>query len=165
MDLAAQSEGTWQTPAMSQHPVRRANLDDLDFLVSAQVAMAKETEDMALDPETVRKGVLGILERPDRGFYLIADVEAAPRVCMLVLSEWSDWRNREVWWLHSVFVAEDVRRLGLFRTLYAHVRELGRSMDIAGLRLYVDKRNLRAQAVYQALGMTNEHYDLYEEML
>ena len=36
------------------------------------------------------------------------------------------------------------------------------SPGLAGLRLYVDKTNRVAQQVYDALGMTAEHYDLYE---
>jgi len=30
------------------------------------------------------------------------------------------------------------------------------------VRLYVDKRNAAAQRVYERLGMTREHYDLFE---
>jgi len=32
------------------------------------------------------------------------------------------------------------------------------------LRLYVDKRNIRAQQVYESLGMNGEHYTTYEWM-
>ena len=32
----------------------------------------------------------------------------------------------------------------------------------AGLRLYVDKTNTSAQEVYTRLGMSKEHYELYE---
>ena len=35
---------------------------------------------------------------------------------------------------------------------------------LVGLRLYVDKRNTGAQGTYEALGMTREHYHLYEWM-
>jgi ribosomal protein S18 acetylase RimI-like enzyme len=36
------------------------------------------------------------------------------------------------------------------------------SKDLRGLRLYVDKSNANAQKVYEALGMSGEHYHLYE---
>ena len=144
--------------------IRRATGADHEFVVRAQLAMALESEGLALDLATVQAGVRGVLEHPERGFYLIAEVDGAPHGCMLVLSEWSDWRNREVWWLHSVYVAPERRREGLFRALYAHVTELGKAKGVAGLRLYVDRRNERAKAVYRALGMTDEHYELYEQM-
>jgi hypothetical protein len=35
---------------------------------------------------------------------------------------------------------------------------------ILGLRLYVDKSNLRAQKVYGGLGMNGDHYTVYEWM-
>jgi ribosomal protein S18 acetylase RimI-like enzyme len=34
--------------------------------------------------------------------------------------------------------------------------------SIRGLRLYVDKSNVRAQQVYQAMGMNGEHYSVFE---
>jgi GNAT superfamily N-acetyltransferase len=145
--------------------IRRATAADHEFVVRAQLAMAAESEGLTLDLATVQAGVRGVLDHPERGFYLIAEAGGAPHGCMLVLSEWSDWRNREVWWLHSVYVAPEQRRAGLFRALYAHVTELGRQHGVAGLRLYVDRRNERAKAVYRAMGMTDEHYELYEQML
>jgi hypothetical protein len=33
-----------------------------------------------------------------------------------------------------------------------------------GLRLYVDTTNIRAQAVYAALGMNGDHYCVFEDM-
>ncbi len=144
--------------------IRRAAVQDADFVVRAQLAMAAESEGLTLDLSTVTAGVRGVLEHPERGFYLIAEHDGAPSGCMLVLSEWSDWRNREVWWLHSVYVAPQARRAGLFRALYVHVTELGKQKGAAGLRLYVDRRNEAAKAVYRALGMTDEHYELFEQM-
>jgi RimJ/RimL family protein N-acetyltransferase len=36
--------------------------------------------------------------------------------------------------------------------------------DVRGIRLYVDKRNTRAQQVYARLGMNGEHYQVFEWM-
>ena len=35
-------------------------------------------------------------------------------------------------------------------------------MGVAGLRLYVETNNKRAQKTYEALGMQSEHYTMYE---
>jgi GNAT superfamily N-acetyltransferase len=145
--------------------VRLSARDDASFIVASLIAMALETEELVLDTDTVRQGVAALFDHPDRGFYLIADdAKMQPSACMLVLSEWSDWRNREVWWLHSVYVRPEERRAGLFRQLFAEAERLGRERGVAGVRLYVDRRNVRAQAVYRALGMTDEHYQLFERM-
>jgi GNAT superfamily N-acetyltransferase len=144
--------------------VRIALRADAPFIVQSQLAMALETEALTLDLDTVRAGVNAVFDTPTRGFYLLAERDAAPAACMLVLSEWSDWRNRDVWWLHSVYVLPEQRRAGVFRALHGEIVRLARERGVAGLRLYVDRRNTRAQAVYRELGMTDEHYQLYEQM-
>jgi ribosomal protein S18 acetylase RimI-like enzyme len=48
--------------------------------------------------------------------------------------------------------------------MYTHIKELARAQDIAGLRLYVETRNSRAQKTYESLGMSSEHYSFYEWM-
>ena len=58
-------------------------------------------------------------------------------------------------WIQSVYVVPDRRSQGVFRALYAHVRKLCEEDKAAGLRLYADTTNKRAQAVYQGLGMTS----------
>jgi ribosomal protein S18 acetylase RimI-like enzyme len=60
-------------------------------------------------------------------------------------------------------VVPDARWQGVFRALYEHLRRsVETTPELVGLRLYVDKTNERAQRVYDAMGMTREHYDLYE---
>jgi RimJ/RimL family protein N-acetyltransferase len=47
--------------------------------------------------------------------------------------------------------------------MYLHLKDrVASDSGLAGLRLYVDKRNARAARVYDALGMSREHYDLFE---
>jgi hypothetical protein len=36
--------------------------------------------------------------------------------------------------------------------------------SLRGIRLYVDRRNVRAQEVYTRLGMNGEHYQVFEWM-
>lgn len=143
---------------------RLARLADLPFIVDAQLAMALETERLKLVPETVTQGVRYMFDHPDRGFYLMVERAEQTVGCMLVLKEWSDWRNGDVWWLHSVFVVQEARGTGSFRALYDAVTSRAQAAGARGLRLYVDKTNTHAQAVYSALGMTDEHYRLFEKM-
>ncbi len=61
------------------------------------------------------------------------------------------------------FRAHAEERRGVFRTLYRHLRRrVKKSPRLKGLRLFVDKSNRRAHKVYQALGMSKDHYHLYE---
>ncbi len=126
--------------------------------------MAWETEEMKLVPETVTKGVNAVFDDPSRGQYYVAENDGYVIASLLITYEWSDWRNCNVWWFQSVYVAPEYRRQGIFRKMYDHIRNLAEEQDIAGLRLYVETKNSRAQKTYEALGMSSEHYSFYEWM-
>jgi ribosomal protein S18 acetylase RimI-like enzyme len=84
---------------------------------------------------------------------------------LLVTYEWSDWRNGRVWWIQSVYVAPAQRGQGVYSGLYRYVKGLvEKDSKARGLRLYVNRSNNHAQKVYEALGMSKEHYELYEWM-
>jgi hypothetical protein len=66
-----------------------------EFIADAQVQMAFETENLRLDPATVRLGVGAVLLDATKGLYYVAEnEEGIPVACMLTIPEWSDWRNR-----------------------------------------------------------------------
>lgn len=146
--------------------IRGARTDDLDTLVAFNAAMALETENKTLDPLVLCAGVERVLAEPARGFYLVAEVEGTVAACLMITFEWSDWRNGDWWWLQSVYVAPEYRRHGVFRALYAEIeRRAAEHADVVGIRLYVERENVRAQRTYQALGMREENYHLYSKAL
>lgn len=144
---------------------RKAVIADHSILTRFQIAMAFETEKLRLDPDTCSRGVLAVLEDDGKGTYFVAELEGHVTACLLILPEWSDWRNGTVWWIHSVYVEPETRGTGAFRALYEHVKDqVIADHTLRGLRLYVDKTNVSAQSVYRKLGMTDEHYQLFEWM-
>jgi ribosomal protein S18 acetylase RimI-like enzyme len=144
--------------------IRPAVSADLDVLVAGNAAMAAETERLQLDQETLRLGVAAVLDARVPGRYWVAEAEGRVVGQLLITHEWSDWRNRQVWWIQSVHVAPAARRLGVFRALYAYLRREAQAAGAGGLRLYVDETNGRAQAVYASLGMSGGHYRVFEDM-
>jgi len=145
--------------------VRDATPDDLDVIVDFSTRLADETEGKQLDHAVLTKGVTTALAEPDRLRFWVAERQGRILAQTAITREWSDWRNGWVWWLQSVYVAQDVRGLGVFRKLYAHIRDAARSEpDVIGLRLYVEQENARAQATYQSLGMEPGGYHVYEEL-
>ncbi len=145
--------------------IRDANIDDKLAIVDFQQAMALETENLQLDKEVLTKGVLSVLQDSTKARYFIADLEGLAVGMLMITLEWSDWRNGWVWWIQSVYTKPGYRKMGVYKLLYGHVREIvEKSGNIRGLRLYVDKRNIRAQQVYESLGMSGEHYTTYEWM-
>lgn len=160
--------GHWSWAAivlgMSDLRIRPASLDDLETIVEANAAMAEETENLQLDRGTLREGIRALLEQRVPGRYWIAEQHDRVVGQLMITFEWSDWRNRMVWWIQSVYVAPDARRGGVFRALYDLARREAIAAGACGLRLYVDTRNARAQAVYTAVGMNGEHYRVFEDM-
>ena len=146
--------------------VRDARAGDLAFIVEANAAMALETEHKVLDRAVLARGVAAVLERPARGFYLIAERAGASVGCLLVTHEWSDWRNGDWWWLQSVYVVPAHRRHGVFRALYQEVEHRATERaDVVGVRLYVERDNARAQQTYEAFGMCEDQYRMYGKKL
>ncbi|WP_408098923.1 GNAT family N-acetyltransferase [Peredibacter sp. HCB2-198] len=146
--------------------IRPGLLFDIQTIADYQVKMAFETENgLKLDPPTVEKGVTAVMDDPSKGKYWLAEVDGQVVGCLLTVPEWSDWRNGNVLWIHSVYVHPDFRKYGVYKALYSHLKTMVQeSPDLRGLRLYVDKTNMKAQDVYKKLGMTDEHYHLYEWM-
>ncbi len=145
--------------------VRRADPRDLDTIVRFNLAMALETENLALDPQVLRAGVTAALTDDRKGCYYLARIDAHVIGQLMITYEWSDWRSAWFWWIQSVYVTPEFRKQGAFRTLFSHVRDLaGQTPDVCGLRLYVHRENHKAQTVYAALGMRKTEYDALFEL-
>jgi ribosomal protein S18 acetylase RimI-like enzyme len=144
--------------------IRKATPEDASAIIDFQQKMAWETEKMTLVTETVTKGVNEVFANHSYGQYWVAEDNGNVVASLLITFEWSDWRNTKVWWFQSVYVLPDYRRTGIFRSMYSHIRNEAEKQGIAGLRLYVETNNSKAQNTYEALGMQSEHYKMYEWM-
>lgn len=143
--------------------VGRAATEDVAAIAQFNIAMAAETEDLALDPQTVHAGVAAVVSDNRRGFYLVARSDGKAVGSLMITYEWSDWRNGNLWWIQSVYVVPSARKQGIFRLLYDNVISLAKQDgDTAGVRLYVEKDNRGAQEVYRKLGMSETAYRVFE---
>ncbi len=148
---------------MEEISVRPAHVEDLETLARFQQAMARETEDRTLDEGRLRPGLSALLRDPARGRYLLAERAGDPLGCLMLTTEWSEWRNGWFWWIQSVYTRPEARGLGIFRALYDQVLAEARGRpDVCGLRLYVEKENAAAQRVYERVGMRPSVYRFYE---
>jgi len=142
--------------------IRKALPKDIPAIIDFQKRMAWETEKLILEDATVTQGVKAVFANPAYGEYYISADNETVVASLLITPEWSDWRNTEVWWFQSVYVLPEYRRRGVFRSMYAYVKETAERSGIAGLRLYVETNNHIAQTTYESLGMTGDHYRMYE---
>jgi GNAT superfamily N-acetyltransferase len=143
--------------------VRDATRDDLGFIAAANAALALETEGVTLDSALLEPGIRAVFDDPSLGRYYIAEQDGEVVGQLMTTYEWSDWRNGVFLWIQSVYVMPEHRGGGAFRALFAHLSELAsRDGRICGIRLYVDRGNERAQAVYGRLGMHRSNYGVME---
>jgi GNAT superfamily N-acetyltransferase len=143
--------------------IRPALVGDAPRLIEFQLRMALETEDLELDLPIVQAGVQAVFDDPSKGTYWVAEKGGHVVGGLLTWPEWSDWRNGTVWWIASLYVVPEARGEGVYRRLWNHLEaQVEASPELIGIRLYVDKRNGRARQVYEALGMSAEHYELFE---
>ena len=144
--------------------VRSARPDDAPVVERFNAALAKESEDVVLDPAVLGPGVRAALGDPERCLYFVAEEGGRVVGQTMVTYEWSDWRNGWLWWIQSVYVEPGARERGVFRALHARVVEEARRAGAVGIRLYVFDGNRRAQEVYLRLGMKDGRYRVLEQM-
>lgn len=146
--------------------IRLAETKDALRIAEFNVRMAEETENEMLNLETVVKGVKEIIKDTQKGFYLVAETTTPKTEIvgqLLVTYEWSDWKNKNLWWLQSVYVATNHRKNKVFSRLFHRLVEMAQiEGNIGGFRLYVEKNNETAKKVYRSLGFRNAPYEMYE---
>jgi ribosomal protein S18 acetylase RimI-like enzyme len=145
--------------------IRQATINDAAAIADFNIKMAKETEDLDLITDVIKAGVRNMIENPVMGFYLVAEEDDIIQASLMVTNEWSDWRNGLFWWIQSVFIQPQFRRMGLYSKLYKKVKTLAQDRgNVVGFRLYVEHENITAQKTYRSLGMEKTNYQLFEEM-
>ena len=143
--------------------IREATPADAQVIAGFNLRLAEESEGRRLDPATVRAAVAALLQDPAKGRYYVAEAAGAIGGQLMITQEWSDWRNAQIWWIQSVYVIPELRRAGVFRALFNHLRALAQTCkDVCSLRLYVHDENTRAKESYLRLGMTRTHYEVFE---
>jgi GNAT superfamily N-acetyltransferase len=143
--------------------IRPATVSDSVIIAEFNTFLAKETENIDLDRERLKKGIESLFADKSKGIYYLTEADDKVVGQLMITYEWSDWRNATCWWIQSVYVLPEYRMHGVFRKLYHYIESLARTRgDVCGLRLYVDTSNKRAQQTYEALGMKRSHYEMMD---
>lgn len=144
--------------------IRKGQISDLNALVQFNQAMANETEGLQLNGDILTKGVKTLIEQPEKGFYLVAEIDGEIAGSLMVTFEWSDWRAKDYYWIQSVYIRPQNRRQGIYGKLYNEVKTIAKNNGgAASFRLYVEQENTNAQQTYTALGMEKSYYLMFEE--
>lgn len=145
--------------------IRKATKAHASIIADFNRSMARETENRDLNPDNIYPGVERLMDKPEYGFYVVAEsVDDEVVGSLMITTEWSDWRNGLFWWIQSVYVVPQHRRTGVYRKMVEFIQsQAALNPDICGYRLYVEKDNVIAQQTYRALGMTETDYLLFEQ--
>jgi ribosomal protein S18 acetylase RimI-like enzyme len=154
-------------PSLDYLNIRLARPEDAATIASFSAAMALETEGRRLDLDRLYEGTLAILNSPEHGFFMVAELGPADDSQLLgqlmITYEWSDWRNGVFWWIQSVYVDPAWRRQSVFRRMHQTVMATAKTnQNVCGVRLYVEENNGVAQAVYRKVGLTPSSYAIFE---
>jgi len=144
--------------------IRPAILEDYTLIAENNRKMAWETEEKILEGETIQKGAYEGIKKSNRCRFFLAEIGGKVVGQAMVAYEWSDWRNGEFWWIHSVYVNPENRKQGVFKKIYEFIEALAKSNpEVCGLRLYVENENINAQNVYSKLGLKDARYKIFEK--
>lgn len=144
--------------------IRKAEKSDIESIASNVVKMAYDASKIELCSKTVLDGVTSLFEKPELGFYVVAELDDQIIGSLVVVFEWSDWRDGLRWWIHSVYVEPNYRGQGIYDRLYGYVKKQAvSSKEVIGLNLSVDKNNMRAQKAYERLGMHPTNQMIYTD--
>ncbi len=139
--------------------IRIALVNDAEKIARNDVMLAKESENLETEYEKVLKGVKGIIENKEKGFYLIIEQENDIIGQLMITYEWSDWRGMDIWWLQSIYVRKKWRRKGIMKRMLGEIKKMARERNVFALRLYVHEDNRNALEAYEKVGMKKSpHY-------
>ena len=145
--------------------ITQGKASDIDAIVRFQADMAMESEGIMLDMDRLTLGVSSAINDEQKGIYLVARANDTPIGSLMLTREWSDWNNQWYWWIQSVYVMPEYRKKGVYKAMYATLKDMAQENGVSQIRLYADRTNLSAQQVYQRLGMRESHYLMFEETI
>ena len=142
--------------------IRLANLADAKGIAENNVLLANESEKLDISFEKTLDGVKGVLSDSGKGFYLIVEEDNVIVGQLMITFEWSDWKNKTIWWLQSVYVRENYRLKGIFKHLVEEIKNMAIEQNVDIFRLYVHNDNIEAVKTYRHMGMKKKPYTIYQ---
>ncbi|MFO8132620.1 MAG: GNAT family N-acetyltransferase [Thermoplasmatota archaeon] len=138
-----------------------ASMEDAEAIARNNVQLRMETEHVEMDSQVAIEGTRALIASEERGFYLVARHDGEIVGQVLVTHEWSDWRNRDIWWLHRIYVKQAWRHSGILKKLFAEVHRRAMKNNVYAVRLYLHEANREAAAIYRKLGMKRAPFHVF----
>ena len=142
--------------------IRNAVLRDSKIIAENNLMLAEESENKNINYKTVLEGVKAVITDRTKGFYLVVEENNEIIGQMMITFEWSDWQNKNIWWLQSIYIPKPWRMKGVFKQLFITIKDLALKNNVKTLRLYVHSNNIKAKKVYNQVKMIKKSYDFYQ---
>lgn len=142
--------------------IRNAVLRDSKIIAENNLMLAEESENKNINYKTVLEGVKAVITDRTKGFYLVVEENNEIIGQMMITFEWSDWQNKNIWWLQSIYIPKPWRMKGVFKQLFITIKEMALENNVKTLRLYVHSNNIKAKKVYNQVKMIKKSYDFYQ---
>ena len=140
------------------YAIRPAIPADSETLVAFTLSEALDAERRTLNRAEVLRGVAGAFDTPPKARYWVAEAGGQVVACASIVTEWSNFRGGDYWWIQSLYIVPEHRGRGLVDTILQHLvheAKAGRALD---LRLYGYNTNARALRAYQRFGFREAPY-------
>jgi GNAT superfamily N-acetyltransferase len=138
--------------------IRPAAAADLDVLVAFTLSEAWDSERRTLSAADVRRGVQGAFDSPPKARYWVLEVEGHIVGSTSIITEWSNFRGGDYWWIQSLYIVPEHRGRGLVDVLLHHLVEQAKAGRALDLRLYGFDTNARALRAYERFGFRKAPY-------
>lgn len=145
-------------PDPSTVTIRPATAADLDVLVAFTLSEAWDAERRTLNPADVRRGVQGAFDSPPKARYWVLEVDGRVAASTSIVTEWSNFRGGDYWWIQSLYIVPEQRGRGLVDVILQHLVEQAKAGRALDLRLYGFDTNARALRAYERFGFRKAPY-------
>lgn len=145
--------------------VRDATTSDIDTIVAFTVREALEAEGLDTNDAAVRRGVAGAFGEQPVSKYWVAEDGDEVVGSISVVTEWSNFRGGNYWWIQSLFIVPAHRGTGLVQVLIDHVAGIAQAAGALDLRLYARTSNERATHAYVRCGFETAPYTMMTRRL
>ena len=122
------------------------------------LAEALDAERRTLNHADVERGVAAAFAAPPRARYWVAAIRDHVVASTSIVTEWSNFRGGDYWWIQSLYVVPEQRGTGLVDALLRHLMQEAKAAGALELRLYGYDTNARALRAYERAGFRQAPY-------
>lgn len=138
--------------------MRPATEADAETLVAFTLSEAYDAERRTLNPVEVRRGVAGAFATPPKARYWVVESGGAIVASTSIVTEWSNFRGGDYWWIQSLYIVPEHRGSGMVDVILRGLVHEAQAAGALDLRLYGFNTNARALRAYQRFGFRDAPY-------